>query len=235
MKEDLKCLNLQLCEANLSLKREANNYKQEQEKLSNDLGIKYRKINRLQAQYDEQCRKSNEDNYKIKKLVSTLMELRDLSIIYCKDQKCQIIKLKEENCANKEQLRQYENKFKQMYGENEILCMEINAQSNKIYERENHLKQVKLVVEQVCELKQFKSSSCPDKKCNNNKSEKAIENLCCNSCEKTNSIVEKYLVNPNVLIKDEIGTDMSDSVHTFKDITQNKFSKSSHKKVTIKE
>lgn len=69
----MKCLNSQLCETKVRLTRETNNYIHEQEKLSNDLGIKRRKINSLQAQYNEQCHKKRLD----KKLMSTLIEIRN--------------------------------------------------------------------------------------------------------------------------------------------------------------
>lgn len=259
IKDNLKSLNSQLYEANVILAREKNNYVHEQEKLSKELVIKRRQMNSLQEQYDEKCRKEKEYNYKIKKIMSTLIELRDASIIYCNSQKSQILNLKKENCANKEKLSRYENKFKQMYRENEILCMEINVKSNKIYEQENELKRVKLVADEICGMKQLRSSSCLEKKCDDNKPEKETpccnsfekkystvgkyavnpkvqeekenENPYCNSCEKTNSIVEKYSVNPDEHMNEDIAMDLKDIIKAIKNIQKelSSPSSSSHK------
>lgn len=202
LKEDLKCSNAKLCEANILCKNRAT--KIEQEKLANELRVKCRKINSLQTQYDEICRKSKEDDCKIKKLISTLMRLKEASLNNHNEQKCEITKLKKENCAYKDQLCRFKNENKQMYKENEILCMEINAQQNVMYEKEMQIKQVKLLSEKMCEIKQLKSDFCPERNYCDIKLD-STENMYYNSCKETKSILQTYLEECNIHDKKKIG------------------------------
>lgn len=187
---ELKCTKTKLCEAKLCASRAEDNFKLERESAANELKVKCKKINCLQVQVDEADCTIKEDKCKIKKLVSTLIELKEVSLKNHNEMKCQITKLKEEVCAKEEDICRWRNKVKQLQRENEFNCMEINVQKNKLYEKECQLKQMKLLSEKICRLKQQLDNCCcsdnnfDTQTSNMSMSTHSMANLCCNPCKK---------------------------------------------------
>lgn len=157
---ELKSTKTKLCEAKLCATRAKDNLKLERESLSNELKLKCKKINCLQAQNDEANCIIKEDKCKIKKLVSTLIELKEASLKNHNETKCQIIKLKEEVCAKEDDICRWRNKMKQLQNENDFHCMEINVQKKKLYEKECQLKEMKLLSDKICRMKQQLEICC---------------------------------------------------------------------------
>lgn len=172
----------------------------ELETLACELKTKCKKLNRVESQYDEATRKLNDAKWKIEKLVASLVELKEESLKSHNKMKTLIQKLKGENCSKEEENCCLKKNVKQLQRDNEFKEMEMNAQKNKLYEKECQLKRFKQLTDKIGQMKEkYESCCCPPSKtarpCGCSSTANSVE--CCSSSKDIQCIIQKYAPKTN--------------------------------------
>lgn len=171
----LKNLNTKLADAKSSAVRAEERSTFERESLCKELQTKCKQLNDTVVRYNELKRNAYDQKCKCNNLFKALIEVNKLIGQSHYEMKNQVHKLRKEICMMEDNLCNMKNKAKELKQNNELNVMEINAQKNKVHERECQLKQMALISGKIIKITQKFDPCCNSK----NKIVKPLPNAVC--------------------------------------------------------